>query len=152
MHPYRDDCNCFECGFMREVNERLREDYRRDKEDAFRRMYNIPDDPFPEGAWSDAGYKDEEFKVIDRYKVHNPPYNVGRKEGQRKWRRYHDQALDVFNWQYQPWPGHEWVTYFTVTHEALVRAHNLSFAGHKAVLNAHKALSEKRYYKVERIN
>lgn len=148
-HPYL--CDCSKCDYERTLR-RVRE-----MQDRFYKQQE--QDPFPpRGAQGAYQFIDEPWREEDRRakkeRLFREAYsnNVGFKEGNRKWRRFYDQALEVFNWQYQPWPGHEWVTYFTVTRETIERAPNINFAGHQAIMNANKALSEKRFYKIERVD
>lgn len=138
-HPYL--CDCSQCEYERILN-RVREmqaKYHMQEEQQF--LYGDMKDPFPP---KDDYYEAKKERFKQAYS--NKPKHQGH------YRRIQDKALDVINFQYQPWAGHEWVTYHTVTFESLVTAPNAKRFGILAVKNADLALQEKRFYKIERVH
>lgn len=138
-HPYLCDCNHCEYERTLERVRAMQDKYREEKTQRFREAYS-GEDPFPPRTSTGR------FKTQAPYTQQKP-----RQLSQGKYRRYQDKALDVINFQYQPWPGHEWVTYFTVTFEQLTTV-NPHFAKQQYNRNADKALQEKRFYKIERVD
>lgn len=136
-HPYL--CECSGCQYQRMLRI-IREKY--DLNDPFR----PPEDPFPPTA--------------GRFKVNHPPYEQKPRDWRRhrpskigKFRRVKDQAFDTLNFQYQPWPSHEWVTYYSITMEQMHRAGMTNqIAAVQWLMGADKAMQERRFYKIERID
>lgn len=147
LHDKRE-CMCGICRDWR-VHEAIRaEIHRIDKEETFRFLYGYDPaaDPFPPGGTKTG-----------RFKVNHPPYTQQTRYNRHpgKYRRVHDKALDVVNWQYWPGPGYEWETYFTATLEALAKSvatSGTAWTTNQFNKNANAALAEKRYYKIERVD
>lgn len=104
------------------------------------------EDPFPPGGTRTG-----------RFKVHHPPYTQQRREARHpgKYQRIYNNAMDMFEWQYKPWPTAEWVTYYKVSAEMLareVRTIGVKLTSKKFHTAASRALSEERFYKVERVD
>lgn len=57
-------------------------------------------------------------------------------------------------WQYKPWPGADWVTYFAVNIEDMLDKTGMAKSIFSAVYNqqAAKILAGRRFYKVERVD
>ena len=143
-------CSCQECNYERIV-KLIREKYRmasnnQEKYEAHRRAYE-GEDPF--GRFKVNEPKDKQEPRYTTYYKHpdgnfyqNQPYNPG------KYRRQHNKATNMIEFQYQPWPEAEWRTYFRVALETLV----IKGADKQAVRNAAAALDLERFYKIERVD
>lgn len=138
-------CACAACNYERSIKN-------------IREKYSMQSEPqFIQESWARKEAKREAFRqayssnsTTGRFKVNRPnTEQTPRHPGQ--YRRVKDDALNVINWQYKPWPGGDWETYFTVTQEMLTRMNN-PWNARQHNMNAHKALQEKRYYKIERVD
>ena len=172
MIPHDEGCICAKCAYKR-ILKRVRDQY---KADQFKAMYNS--DPFatfgPEPikkyycdvcqAYHLETYKHKEYTFRNAYTgTRTGRFNVSHPNTEQKsrtthpgkYRRVYNQPMDMVEFQYQPWPDAEWHTYHTVAMETLNR--NIGDLGGRwattqTVMNATKALGEKRYYKLERVD
>lgn len=118
------------------------------KREYWEAMYKngVVEDPFPPGGTRTG-----------RFRVNHPPYEQKRRQPRHpgKYQRIYNNAMDMFEWQYKPWPTSKWVTYYKVSAEMLhreVKAIGVKLASKKFHTAASHALSEERFYKVERVD
>lgn len=164
-----DNCECEYCDQLRRIR-----DWKEEKERRFRKVYggSTDNDPFPPqptvnkylcaacSLYHPNGYVCRAFvkgSNTGRFKVHHPPYTQQRREARHpgKYQRIYNKAMDMFEWQYKPWPSAEWMTYYKVSAEMLareVRTIGIKLTSKKFHTAASRALSEERFYKVERVD
>lgn len=147
-------CACSRCNYER-VLRQVKERYDLQSEKINIEFINGTD-PFPPNStknkrfnYQGPRYQQEPRKPKEDWARHRPS-KIG------KFRRIKDNAFDVINFQYQPWPTAEWETYYSITFEVIQRQEergiNQRLAAMDWILQADKSLRENRFYKVERVD
>lgn len=176
-HSYDSNCPCEYCQTMKVIIDSYdssKSEEAKNKKKFWENMYKngYVEDPFPPRyfcrscqLYHPEGYVHPRFEYkppkmqqeprTTFYKHQDGNFYQNTPPHPGKYRRHYDPAKDMMEWQYQPWKGGEWYTYFQASAEMLQRsvidmgAKLTASKFHNAALHD---LSKERYYKVERVD